>query len=88
MVPTELVPTRLRLKPDADGRDFACLFSVGRELRKSSFSGASHLGCTWLDGNWTERLPVRFVWLAAARTAPENHATIDLRETPSRVETG
>jgi hypothetical protein len=37
MVPTELVPTCLWLKPDADGRDFACLFSVGRELRKSSF---------------------------------------------------
>jgi hypothetical protein len=37
MVPTELVPTSLRLKPDADGRDFVCLFSAGRELRKSSF---------------------------------------------------
>jgi len=37
MVPTELAPTCLRLKPDADGRDFACLSSAGGELRRSSF---------------------------------------------------
>jgi hypothetical protein len=58
MVPTELVPTCLRLKPDADGRDSPVLFSVGRELRKSSFQVLVTLRA---PGYREERVrPVRF----------------------------